>query len=601
MGVVARRIKNMKRFACPILALSLMTSIAGIRPLYGKTSGVVTGRVSAKDGSAVLGAIISVFRRDRDGGTISFTRSDKNGFYRIANIAPGAYALQVTREGFQPLTNSDVKIAGGKATTLNVILQDVIDLISDDKDPRNWDLKSVMRSTSDRRMIFKDLPGPIDPGQLGADMPYFSRSATVNVASSSGLGGENYTVYPGSAQSGIASNFAFAEPVSEHGRMILSGQLSSGMDSYWRVRDTYQYRQPGRDMKFSVGYGRMGLSSASYTDPSRPAQFLTQDPAAHDSTVQTVAMGFAGKSKIMDTLSMEYGFDFSRVYYGPARNFFSPNFQLVVTPADTWLIRTSMLTRRVSDANSLYLPDGELLNLMEPTYIAKIGGDLQVSQFRHKELAVAKELPEDTSVELAVYEDSMDGPGTPFLVGTRDENGVQTNVSQLRQDQTSQRGVRIAVSRKLLEYLAGSVVYVYGSGARVSPVDSTLPADLIARDLLDFVHRSYYHSLTGEVHARMPRTNTNVAAAVRWYPGYSLTPIDLFADRMDILTKGVNFSIRQPIPLPEFMGTAGRWEALLDIRNLFDQGADPIKTATGDVLLIRNPRSLRFGINLNLY
>ena len=70
---------------------------------------------------------------------------------------------------------------------------------------------------------------------------------------------------------------------------------------------------------------------------------------------------------------------------------------------------------------------------------------------------------------------------------------------------------------------------------------------------------------------------------------------------MDIMTKGVNFRFRQAIPVPEFMGTAGRWEALVDVRNLFDQGQDVVRTSDGEVVLTRNPRSLRFGINLNFY
>jgi hypothetical protein len=64
------------------------------------------------------------------------------------------------------------------------------------------------------------------------------------------------------------------------------------------------------------------------------------------------------------------------------------------------------------------------------------------------------------------------------------------------------------------------------------------------------------------------------------------------------MTKGVNFRVRQVIPIPEFMGS-GRWEALVDVRNLFDQGFDHVRTKDGEVLLTRNPRSLRFGLNLN--
>jgi hypothetical protein len=63
----------------------------------------------------------------------------------------------------------------------------------------------------------------------------------------------------------------------------------------------------------------------------------------------------------------------------------------------------------------------------------------------------------------------------------------------------------------------------------------------------------------------------------------------------------MSFFIRQAIPLPEFIGTAGRWEALVDVRNLLDQGKDRLQTTDGELILTRNPRSVRFGLNLNLF
>ncbi len=101
--------------------------------------------------------------------------------------------------------------------------------------------------------------------------------------------------------------------------------------------------------------------------------------------------------------------------------------------------------------------------------------------------------------------------------------------------------------------------------------------------------------------ASFRKTHTDITAIFRWYPGAPITPMDLFADRADVMTKGVNFMVRQALPFPEFMSTVGRWEALVDIRNLFDQGNPLIPTGDGELVLTRNPRSLRFGLNLNLY
>ncbi len=582
-----------------LLVLVAFALAASVPAVQARSGGRVVGKVTGKSGAGLLGAVVTVFKPDQDGGTISFTRTDKAGAYAIANLTPGTYTLQVAREGYQPLTSSSLKILSGKTATLNVVLQDLIDLVSGNPDPRNWDLKTVIRSTADRRLIFRDLPDALPSDEN--DTP-FVRTGALSVTSSTGLGSDYYSALPNDGQNGIVTNFAFVEPVSDHGRMIFSGQLNSGYDTYWRVRNTYDYRpDPSKEMRISVGYGRWNMGAADIGTTTRPSAFFSQDPDQRESGLETLGLGFDARNKLLDMLSVDYGFDLSRVDYGISRNFFSPYFQVIVNPVGSWFVKSAIATRRVSDDNTLVLGDGDELNLMDPTYITKIDGDVRVSQFRHTEVSVGKNLPDDTTVEVAVYQDRINGPGIPFMVSTITPSSQSQQLVQLPQELNRQRGLRLVMNRKILDFLNGSIAYVYGTGTSFSGTETGLSSEALAQSLLNYMQRSYYHSLTGQVSATFPRTHTHVAAAVRWYPQQPLTPIDLFADRTDMFTKGVNFSIRQPIRLPEFMGTAGRWEALVDVRNLFDQGQQFIPTTDGVVLLTRNPRSVRVGINLNLY
>jgi len=572
--------------------------------LEAKAGGRISGKVSDSAGEGLAGAVITLFRENGEGGTLSFTRSDRRGAYSIANLSPGSYYLQVSRAGYHPLTNSNISIDSGKIITLNVVLQTFVDLISAEPDPRNWDLKSVVRSTSDRRLIFRDLPvsGTDDSPQPVAEEPTFTRGAALEVATNSGMGSENYFVSPSSGQNGVISNFAYTEPVAGSGRVIFSGQLNSGSDSFWQVRDTFHYRtEPGRDLSFSVGYGRLGLNDAGMSSLAQPAEFLNRDPSVRDSGVQLLDVGFAGRSQFLEGLSVDYGFDLTRVYSGATKSFLSPYFQVVLTPADTWFLKAAMASRRASDSNTVFLPDGEPLNLTQPIYIAKIDGVLHLSQFKHGEIAVEKTLPGHASIEVAVYEDRMNGPGIPFLVTAISPGNEDTMVAQLREDQTAQHGLRVVANRRILDFLTGSVAYVYGTGTAMRVDGSSVSSEELARDLLAYMHRSYYHSFTSQLNASFRKTHTNVTAIVRWYPGTPITPIDLFTDRADVLTKGVNLMVRQALPFPEFMSSVGRWEALVDLRNLFDQGNPLIPTSDGELVLTRNPRSLRFGLNLNLY
>ncbi len=580
-----------------ILGMLLLCVCTPTLVVEAKTAGRISGKVTSSTGDSLLGAVVTVFKQDQEGGTISFTRSDRQGVYTLANLTPGSYYLQVSREGYHPLTSSSIKIDPGRTTTLNVILQEFLDFVSGDPDPRNWDLRSVVRSTSDRRLIFRDLPSAAPFESDGQ----FSRGATLNVTSTSGLSSDSYELSPVTGQTGIVSNFAFTEPVSEHGRMILSGQLNSGYDSYWQVRNTYNYRSsPDRDMKFSFGYGRTTMNGPTLGTIARPVDFFDGDPQLRESGIQTVGFGFESRNKVLDTLALEYGFDLSRVYYGPTRSFVSPFFQIIVTPSASWMIKTGIASRRLSDNNSVALPDGEVLNLIEPTYIAKIDGQVHVSEFKHSEVSVGRELGDSTHVEVGVYEDHMNGPGMPLFISSN-RPGWQGRVAQLTEAQSAQRGVRVAMNRRFLDCLTGSIAYVYGSGASLTDQDARLSSDALARNLLEYVQRSYYHAFTTRLNAVVPRTKTDITAVVRWYPGSTLTPVDLFGDKSDMMSKGTNFVIRQPIPLPEFMGSTRRWEALVDVRNLFDQNLQRVQTADGDILLTRNPRSLRFGLNLNLF
>lgn len=571
--------------------------------LEAKAGAKISGKVSDNSGDGLAGAVITLFRENAEGGTISFTRSDKRGAYSIANLSPGSYHLQVSREGYQPLTNSNISIDPGKSVTLNVVLQTLVDFISADPDPRNWDLKSVVRSTSDRRLIFRNLPvsAPDDEMAPVEEEPTFKRGAVLEVASNSGMGSDNYFVSPSSGQNGVVSNFAYTEPITGSGRMIFSGQLNSGSDPFWQVRDTFHYRtDPGRDLSFSMGYGRLGLNDAGMSSLVQPAEFLNRDPYLRDSGIQLVDIGFAGRSQFLDGISVDYGFDLTRVNSGATKSFLSPYFQLVLSPADTWLLKAAMASRRSSDSNTVFLPDGDPLNLTQPIYIAKINGQVHLSQFKHGEIAVEKLLPGSASIEVAVYEDHMNGPGVPFLVTAVCPGCGDTLVAQLREDQTAQHGLRIVANRRILDFLTGSIAYVYGTGTAVRVDGTSISSEELARDLLAYMHRSYYHSLTSELSANFRKTGTNVTAIFRWYPGTPITPMDLFRDHADVLTKGVNFMVRQALPFPEFMSSVGHWEALVDVRNLFDQGNPVIPTSDGELVLTRNPRSLRFGLNLNL-
>jgi hypothetical protein len=566
-----------------------------------KPNGQIKGTVISLSGSPLTDAVIRIFQDVREGELISIARSDNRGFFKSLHLEPGTYHLQISRQGYRPVSTARFAVDAGRNVSMDIILQELFDHLSNDQELRNWGIKSVMRSTSDRRLIFRKFSAGdagIDDGIGYADLSTspFNRGAAMSIASNTALR-EGYLAGSQSNQSGISSNFAFTEPVSPHGRMIFSGQMDFGNSSFWRVRDTYNYRQDkDHDYRVSLGFGQMNVNYPNSS--SIPAQLTPQDPDFQQSGLEMFTFGAEGRSKVLNFLTINYGLEYSRLHYLTDRALFHPSFQILLTPSDKWSIRTSVSSRRVSDTNTIMLSDGETLNLSEPAVINLIDNRISMSQVRHSEIAAQRKILEDTSVELAAYQDQTLGSGIPLMLTTNTPSEKESNVIEIDQVYPVQRGMRLTVNHKFTDYLDSSVDYIYGGATSISTDGERLTGSQLVENLPKYMHKGYQHSITGRINTTIPIAKTKVLASMRWNPDSSLTPLDSFSDRMDIGTKSINFQIRQNIPLPEFFGPGGKWEVLVELRNMLNQGREILSVSDGEIVLNRYPRSVRCGINI---
>jgi hypothetical protein len=317
--------------------------------------------------------------------------------------------------------------------------------------------------------------------------------------------------------------------------------------------------------------------------------------------VQTLAFGLEGNTKFLDLFAVKYGFDYSRLHYGTSKIFINPSIQIIITPAAGWSIRTSLASRRANDSNAVVLPDGETLNLAEPTLITMVGNQASMSQIRHTELAAEKTIAQGTAIEVSIYQDHIKGPGLPLMITTTTPLKQKSQIIQLNEDNSSQRGARLTIKQKITDNLSGSVAYVYGESTSISEFNELVSSEYLNSRLADFMKQSCQHSITGSFSAAIPLTKTSLLAVMRWYTRNPLIPVDWFSDRMDIGTKSANIEIRQAVPLPDIMGTEGQWDVWVNLRNVLNQGREILAVTDGEVVLNRNPRSVRFGISLNFH
>jgi hypothetical protein len=580
-----------------VFSFSLLIFFNTATGAFGREAGRISGNVKSGSGSPLSDAIIRIIKTAKQGETLLFTRSDEYGFFRKADLAPGTYYLQVLHHGYEPVTTAKFVVDSGRTAALDIVLQNFIDFVSKDDDPRNWDLKTVMRSSSDRRLIFRNLPEDANI-ENKTENALFNRIGSLSLASRTTPNNNSYLIHPQIGQTGISSNFAFAEPINQNSRMIISGQADFGYNSFWRLRNTYNYRPDNdHDYRISVGYGRM---VGGYPDASAlPSKLLPQESNQLESGLQTLAFSMEGTTKFFDMMSIRYGMDYSHLRYTENRSFTYPSLQILITPFSGWSIKTSLSSQRVSDTNSVSLPNGEALNLSEPTLITMVDNRVSMSQVRHSEISAERTLGTDSAIEVAVYQDQTQGPGLPILVTTITPEGRRSSLIELNEDSSSQQGTRITINRNFYNFLSGSIAYIYGEATKISNIEPT-SGDLINSDFLKrFARQRYHHAITGKIDGNLQATKTNLLATFRWYPENPVTPVDWFSDHMEIGTKSVNFEIRQIVPFPNFLGNQGRWEVLIDLRNMFNQGKESMPISNGELVLNRNPRSLRFGLSLN--
>jgi hypothetical protein len=100
----------------------------------------------------------------------------------------------------------------------------------------------------------------------------------------------------------------------------------------------------------------------------------------------------------------------------------------------------------------------------------------------------------------------------------------------------------------------------------------------------------------------VPGTGTRLSADYGWTDFRALMPVHLFVTQGAAQDIGVNFYVRQPLPLGGLQGRfPWRLEATAEIRNLLAQGYLPIAGSTAanlQTILTNSPRAVRGGLNI---
>ncbi len=584
--------------------LALWAVVLILASQYGVASslGSFSGRIQDPSGKPLSHILVALLHRSPAPAALPIlTRSDEAGEIRLSNLEAGNYELLVKNSQYRSPNRNLVQVLPGKTTVLSLVLQQLFGRGSFDEE--NQKVKTVLRTAGEQRLIFRHLPGTAGPDSVSRPLGASLGEAVVQVYGNGGSRGA-FPVGPGDGAGGATTHFALVQSVGTSSKYIVAGQLSSGAEELWRLRNSVELPlSDSHTFGVFVGYGRENFDQpglTSYDNPDPLGNYLDYAPTLGSTRV--LSLGVQERLLLGNVLSILWGVELNQVTANQRQTFLNPNAELSFSPTGQTNFKVVMASKRMTHSRSLRLPDGEMLNLREAVYFSRVGNQLTVSSPRHYRGSITQQVTKNTEIEFAAYENQLFGETTPFLAYSKD--GPEHPAFQLADEHAVNRGYRIVVRRRLGNTLNTAVSYIHGRAAGISR-DATLVSDEFA--LQKAIERRNYHTLNAEIEAYIPSSGTHLNALVKFASnGHPITTLDAFADTYETGNEGINLFVRQVVPIPggwlAFLGmdflSSYQIEALLDIRNLTNEDVGKVRTEMGDVSLMRNPRTVRGGISV---
>ena len=585
-----------------LIALLLGFALFCVQSVLPSSFGNLSGLIQDQSGHPLSHVLITLLQKSSEHALPILARSDGRGRIRLSNIEVGDYEISIKSSRYRGPVRKLIEVLPGETTAVRLVLQQLFQLGNFKED--NLSIKTLLRNAPDGRLIFRTLPGQSAGILLERPSDLFAGDVVFEVFSNAGLS-DDYLVVPGDAAGGTTSNFAVVQSLAGGSKYILAGQLNSGEDSLWRLKNFIQIPISKRhSLEGFAGYGRVSFTPPSRTLLDHPIS-LGDDPRFTQAlgSTRVLSLGFQERFLLNKALSVLWGFEVDQVDTDRRQSFLSPNAEIQFRPSGRTQVRVLMASKRSTYAGSLELPGGDVVNLRDAVYFSRIGDQFTAGSSRHYRSSITQQLTENLQVEFAAYEDSLFGGTSSFLAVS--ENDPSVRVLSLGDRQGETRGYRVMVRQRLSPTVSTSIAYVRGSAMGIGgDLTGPVPHELNLTGLLE---NRKYHGVSTQVEAYIPFSRTHVNALVKFIPnGDPITTLDSFSDMYETGNEGINLFVRQVVPMPEnwltFLGlefiSQYRIEALLDIRNLTNEDLGIIHTDVGRVVLVRSPRTVRGGLSV---
>jgi hypothetical protein len=555
--------------AAVLLALSPAAADSG-------SAGKLTGVVVNPSGVPQMGATVSILSESVLAARGLQLLTNERGIFTAERLLPGEYSIRVTLAGFLPAVERHVRIEPNLTTLLKIELDSVFTSLDrlrrqprQPSEPDDW--AWVLRTSAATRPVLRWVDGEI---------VYESEAVASERRAGSPPHGR-FELTAGARRPGSVSNladapaaaFAYDQSLGRFGHLLMAGQAS------------YERSSAGG------GFAAVWLPTGDAATGSQTTFVLRQAMLGPDGPgFHGARLGHSNQMQLGERWSLHYGSELVRVHLGRSVTALRPQGELVFRGSPRW--RASLWLgaqpspHAGASANTL---TATLEQLDAFPVVMLVEGRPVLEGGWHQELAAEHLVGRNASVFAAVFRDRSRHTAV-FGRGARPAQDFLPDFYSrsfaFDGGELNTWGTRLGLRQRFSEDLEAMILYAWAGALTVDEASA-------AADPRDLLHVRPRHSLAGRVTTRVPRLGTRLTASYKWTAGAALSRQDGFGEAAFQIDPNLNVTLRQP--LPNFF-SSGRFEAVVDVRNLLAQGYVPVSTGDGNVVLVSQFRTIRGGL-----
>jgi hypothetical protein len=531
---------------------ALLAAALLLCPLVAAASDLATvsGRVHDASGAPVAGALVLVVSASPIFPE-KVALTDKDGAFSIINLFAGQYTIKVSMPHFLPVVKQNVVLNAGGSAVLTVNLQNAMDVVrravareKSQSDDIVWTLRSSRSTQPVLRLADAGKQADEPKVTLGPDYSGYLQLYSKSVETSSG------------ATEGVGSQFSVTMPLDPKSKVNVHGQYNESPMLPRGIGASYDFA-PATHHKAEVGIDmRQGA--------------LVADPSQTDA-LREVQVRYGEDYQWSDHFVLNFGAEAGRAGAATPVSYLRPRLGISWVPQSRTTLTLSTTTQGpVGPNDPIHGTDYFDRTMIVPPALER---------YSHSEAGLTRVLDENTEVTAALFRDRTDTQA--LFVSTPDG---QHGILLLDTSNMPSQGFRLTANRRFRGF-EGGLSYTGVNGVGIS--DHAVTFDDMREELI----RRRFHSVAVRFKATVPCTETEISAVYRWNSAVPASQLDPYQRFMEYNDPTLSFSIVQN--LPGFRMLPGRFQAILDARNLLDQTFGAQHTQTGQY-----PRLVKGGINI---